>query len=302
MPYNLYETTLAQLIERIGRLSVKEWKEGTFSANATATTSMTDTKRREANDYFQNTSPVSRLYVISTLTGVAPMGEEREFTDWTQTGGIGVLAPAFTASLPAGGTYCILAEYSWAEIREAINMALDEVARIALVDKVDSSSITLQAGVYEYPVPSGFTRIYRIIMADANENFYNSPIPHDQYRIVRGLDVPAIRFERMPAELQLEGHMYSELWASASLTAGRKLQVEGFQRQPELVNPFDVCYVNPAYVVAQAAAYLHMTRIRRPENEPDAHREQYDAWQRKADRAKGDIAYAFPPNTKLVSI
>jgi hypothetical protein len=280
---SIYSTSLSQLVERVCRLYLHEWKSGTITG-APTTAQIIDSSRNEADDYFQNTVPVSRARILSTTDGAAPKGEEREFTDWANATKVGTLAPVFSAAPAAGDTYAIFSEYYWDDIVAAINAAIDSVATNILVEKIDET-LTAQDDTYEYTVPSGFLYIYRISQADGDGDFPN-PVPPTHYTIVRGAAVPRIHFKRFPVAQQFQDHYYSDLWAAADMADGRIFRIEGLGRQETLADEEDICQIDPNFICAQAAALLHASRIRRPENEPDDHRTQFGICQGLADKFK----------------
>lgn len=297
----LHENTLDELIERVCRTQLREWKEGTITGTP-STTTFIDSSRNEKDDYFNQTTPASRVHIRTTTDGAAPVGEEREITDWVNSTATGTVSPAFSAAPAAGDTYAILARYTWDEITQAINSAIDMVAKDSLIYKRDEESLELVSDVFEYDVPTGFTHIFRLTMADSDGLFDGAPIPPDQYIIIRGGVHPRIKFLAMPDEMAFQDHSYGQLWRNVDFTAGRKVRVEGFGRQAKLEEDTDICYLNPVFVCAQAGAWLHAARIRRPTNEPDDHREQYRTWQRIADQLKvaSSVKIHLPPNCKKV--
>lgn len=297
----LYQNSLDQLIEQTMSMHFDrdQFKDGEFDASAVGT--FVDALRRETDDYFQNTVPVSRAYVRSTTDGAAPKGEERTFTDWVQTGGAGVIAPDWSAAPAVGDTYCIMYEYSWDEVKKAINQAIDRAAPRLLIDKIDETTLVLQSDIYEYPVPAGFIYIYRLVMADSDGHFHKDPIPAQQWGIIHDRAIPKIQFKQMPAVAQPDGHYWGALWAEDDMTAARATQIQGLARQPVLTGDGDLCYLSPVYVCAQAAAFLHAKQVRRSDNEPDEHRTQYQICQAIADREFNAMRTQFPPDCKRVA-
>jgi len=293
----LYSYSRKELAERVGRLGLDDWKEGTCTGGTTAT--FVDTARYEVDDYFQNTTPISRVRILSTTDGLAPVGEEREIITWTQAGTGTILAQSlFTVAPAAGDTYVILSEYSWAEIVEAINSAIDLVGRTMLVDKI-SETTTLQSSVYEYPIPSGFIYIYRISMADG-EGDYPDPLALEDWKIIRGLPTPRIHITRLHGDSIYEDHGVGDLFADSGVVAARTLRIEGLARQARLDTDDSICEINPEYVWRQAAASLHAKRIRRPENEPDEHRTKYQILKAEAEAIKASERLQLPPDSRRV--
>lgn len=300
----IYDYTLDQLIERTCQLALGSgvWFEGTATGGTTGT--VVDSSRYEADDYFQNID--AWAYIRTTTDGAAPRGEEREISDWVQNGGTATVLPVFSAAPAAGDTYAFIAGYRWAEIKAAINTAIDLVAPYALIEKMDET-ISLIADVYEYPLPAGFLYVYRIAMANS-DGIYIDKIPAEYYRVVRSAPIPRLHFYRFPAEQQHSRHYYGELWANADLTADRLLRIEGLGRQATLIQDSDSCKINPDFVCYQAAALLHANRIRRSDTDPEEHRVQYQVCQGIADRISGGAPYfknltsALPPDSKRVEV
>jgi len=166
---------------------------------------------------------------------------------------------------------------------------------------VVDETIPLVAGTYEYDLPASFMFIYRVTMADSDGNFDTiSPVPHDQYGVIHAA-TPKLQFKHFPSEMQHSDHYYSEYWIDANLTADRKLRVEGLASPATLTADTDTCPISPAFIVFQAAALLHGSRIEQPEGTYDAHRAQSDKWQERADIERARIVSTqLPPNSKRV--
>ena len=104
----LYSNTLADLVVRMLKVPMRDYKGGTCTT-AVSTTEFQDNTRREADDYFQNTSPVSWVRIISTTDGALPLGQEGQITDFVQTNGVITYAPLTTA-VAAGDKYVFLSD------------------------------------------------------------------------------------------------------------------------------------------------------------------------------------------------
>jgi hypothetical protein len=299
---SLYHTSGIELVKRVHRILTQKWFGGTCTGGGAST--FIDTARTEPDDYFQNTTPPSRVKIISTTDDAAPKGQERTLSDWAVTTGTGTTTAAWTTANPgAGDTYCIMAEYNWDEILQAINDVFDLVKNKAVVEK--QGSITLVAGVYEYAIPEGFTHIYRVSMAD-DAGSYPEEIDPAQYKIIRGAVQPMIHFTRFPIDGLASGLVYSGYFANGDLdsntamTDGREIRLEGLGYQATLLQDTDICYLNPMFVAYQAAALLHSRQITRIDTEPKGHQLQMQICQQLADMAKPQVITAFPMNTKRV--
>lgn len=296
-----FETTRDALIERLARIGLHDWKSGTCTGGSTGT--VVDTSLEiEPDDYFQNTVPVSKVYIRTTTDGAAPIGESRGATDFVSSGGTITIDLDYTASVEAGDTYGITTLFDWNELVAFIETAIDVVRYEHYIHVVDEDSIALIASVYEYPLPVGLSHLYRVTMADGNGKFYDSPVPSDQYSIIQGFDTPRIHFHKFPDESITPDIWYGNLWATSGLTAARKLRVEGFGVQAALSTDLSICYINPDFVFNQAAAFAHLALSSRGDTDPANHLGKAAQYQVQADRirvAKG-FQTRFPPDIKRV--
>jgi hypothetical protein len=293
----LFVTSVAELIEKTHRILTGDWKGGTCTG--TGASSLVDTSRTEPDDYFQNTVPVSRVYIWATTDGAVPQGQERTVSDWAVSTGTATVTAAWTTANPAtGDKYVFLSEYSWQEIFHALNDALIAVRSQAVIERVDTSIRTIDS-VYEYAIPIGFTHLYSLSVANSSGNF-PAPIEPINYKIIRGTTTPMIQFRRMDNGSIPDGWAASGYWADENFRSGYQIRLEGYGWQPQLVTDFDLCYIDPTYVANQAAAYLHARRITRMDTEPKGHQAQYTICQQRADAAKPQAITKFPPNTMRV--
>jgi len=293
----LFNNDLSELTKRLLKVGLKSYIGGTLTGS-TSTTVFADSARGEEDDYFQNMSPPAYLVFLSTPTNVAPVGESRKITDWANTGGA-FTTTAFTAQPAIGSTYVILSEYTWDEIKEALNMAMDiAVGHGARTERIDET-LSIQEDTYEYPVPVGFTEIFRISQANDDGEF-GDPIPPDQYRIVRDGDQSKIKFLTYPMIDAPADHYVGSLWAESDLSDGKTLRIEGLSVQPALSHPSDMCYLNPNFVVFEAASLLHGSRIVANEKDFDAHRTQAEWCASQAANFLPQTVMQLPSNTKKV--
>jgi hypothetical protein len=271
----IFHNTLNDLIKLTMTVPMKKdnfW-HGVLTGGSTA--SFVDSSRWEADDFFQNLTPMPIVRICTTTDGLAPQGEERTITDWTQSSGTGVPHLNFTIAPAAGDTYAIMSEYSWAEVTGAINSAIDAAARSLLYFTTDET-VTFISDVYEYPIPTGILYIFEISQG-SDEGKFTTPLNFDTWRIIHK-DIPLVQFD-----------------ATAD---GMPMRIEGLKRQERLVSATDVCYIDPNYVAWQAAAYMHASRVRRANNDPDAHQVQYTICQAQADRFKTQAKIQLPLGSK----
>ena len=289
----IYSETRDELVERICKLLLNDWLEGT--ATGGSTTTVVDTSRLEDDDYFNSKN--SEVYI---RTGVYA-GSNRKITDFVggSTNTI-TFAPAVGDAIIATDTYSIHTEFKRDEVVEAINLAIDMVAEEAMVWVIDETTVTLVANTFEYNLPTSLMFLHRVTMADSDGYFYDAPIPPDQYKIIHG-STPKIHFIQMPPDQQFDGHYYGELWAKTDLTADRALRLEGLGSPDTLSTDTSTCPISPAYVCFQAAAILHMSRTRSTEQDPDDHRIQGQICQARADIERGKIVkMQLPVNSKRI--
>ena len=290
----IFAYTLDELVERCCKLLLHDWLEGTATGGTTLT--VVDTSRYEDDDYFNSKN--SFIYIRSGTYA----GAYRRITDFAVVTGTGTItfAPAVGGDIVSGVTYSIHTTFSRDEVVEAINTAIDMVAEEAMVWVIDETTITLAADTFEYSLPTNLMYLYRVTMANSSGYFYDAPIPPDQYKIIYG-STPKIHFIQMPTDQQFEDHYYGGLWANSDFTADRKLRLEGLGSPATLSTDSATSPLSPAYIVYQAAALLHMSRVARPETDPDEHRVQSQLCQARADLERAKVVnIQLPPNSKRV--
>jgi len=284
---SIYSNKLSDLVERVCRVALHDWKSGTCTGGTTST--FIDTNRGEGDDYFNSTTPVSRVRIVTTTDSLAPIGEERNITDWVNSTTTGTVGVNFTVAPASGDTYAILSEFTWEEVRQAINLSIDKVAEIAMTWKVDTSSITTADDTYEYNLPTSFMYLYRVTQADANGAFDDQePIPNDQWIIVH-TSTPKLRLLRLSTEGEAEGHYIGDLWADQFFTASRALRLEGMATPALLTADTDLCSLSPDYIVWQAGAVLHASRS------GQFHQDQAKYCQQQADKERVLVVPTRPP-------
>ncbi len=293
----LYSNSRADLIERMLRLPLKAWIGGVVDSGSTST--VVDDSLEQPDDYFQNTTPVSRVRIISTTDGAAPKGEERRISDFAlSTGTITISTDkVFSVAPAAGDTFAILCDYEWEELAEAINLVIDSLAEKAMVYRIDET-IETQDGTYEYTLPPGFVTIHKVTQANDDGEFTDS-IPGDQWGIIKS-NPPKLRLYTMPIEAQFEGHYWGELWAESDLVADRRLRIEGYARQQRLETDDEICYLNPLYIIFKAASMVMASRVMA--NDYDNFKTRSSECEKQAELYSKDLAVTqFPADTKKVN-
>lgn len=288
----IFNLTLDNLIERLCRLYLKDWVEGTVTGTPASSYINDTTNRFEADDHFND----MELYM---RTGGSAAGDSRIIKDFVKTGAKIEVKSNFSATPTAADTYAILDDYRWAELKAAINQAIEMVAEEALVWVEDETSVTLAASTYEYDIPTTFLYITRITMADSDGNFYDAPIPANQYKVIH-TPTAQLHFIRKYDSYQHDANFYyGDFWANSQFTAGRKLRIEGLGAPAALSTDASYCSINPEYVCRQAAALLHSSRIQ--SNDPDWHSKQFEINQARADIERARVvSMPLPPDAVRV--
>jgi len=289
----IYSETRDNIVETICRVCLHDWVEGTATTGGTA--SLADTSLGGyATSYFNNKG--ARIY----MRAGAAIGDTRLISAFTTTTGVVAVSPNFSGTVVIGDTFAIIVDYTWNEIVEAINLAINMVAEEAFVWKIDETSVTTVADDFEYDLPANFMYIYRITQADSDGYFYDLPIPPDQYKIVKGGTYPVLHFYNDTDHFDIgDGHSIGNFWANIDFEASRLLRIEGLASPATLSTDSSVCPINPAYVAFQAAAMLHAARIKRADTDPDEHRIQSQIWQARADIERRRIVkMQMPANSK----
>jgi hypothetical protein len=292
----LYSNSRADLIKYILRVPLRHYEGGVVDSGTTAT--LVDDELERPDDYYQNTTPVSRVKIITTTDGAAPKGEQRRISDFAlSTGTITVSSDKLFSVAPgAGDTYVILNQYDWDEIADAINLVIESLGEKGMIYKIDETLET-QDDTYEYSLPPGFITIHRVAQANSDGNF-TDPIPPDQYTVFKG-NPAKLKLLTMPVSEQHIDHYYGELWASSSLVADRRLRIEGYERQQKLTTDDSVCYLNPSYIVWKTAAMVLSSRI--IANDNDAYRVRRDECAKEAEAYLKELVITqLPPNTKKI--
>lgn len=134
--------------------------------------------------------------------------------------------------------------------------------------------------IYEYDLPTNFLYIHRVEMESATRDRYDEEIHQDYWRIV-------------PASTQV-------LKLDTTPTAGRKIRISGMASPATLSADTTECPVNPEFLAWQAAAYLHVGRIRGEDQDAEDHRRQFERCQMMADRLRPKARSRLPQGSRAV--
>lgn len=252
----IYSNTLTGLIQKTSRVYLKDFWAGTATSSG-STTTIVDNTRFEEDDYF-NSLPYCEIYIE---------GSTRRVTDFDSTTGTITFTPALPAATETGDAYEIHSRYKRAEIKDALNMAIEQVAEEALFWEADSTGVVLEEGVYEYDLPAKFMFIWRVTMANSDGEFYDPQIPANQYFVVPG-STPKLKFYSSNSALQPDGFSYTQ--NIFGVLANRALLIEGLVSPATLSSDTDTCPVSPNFLCMQAAAYLTAAAAMEGKNDADS--------------------------------
>lgn len=144
------------------------------TATGGSTTTLIDTaKLYEPNDYWIG----HHLYIVTDVGGLhaAPEAEERPVTDFVQSSATLTVDPAFTAAPASGDTYELLPAKR-EDVIAAVNAAVRAAGETWLVQKVDTSTITLATDDYDHTLPTDLVRLLAVkIRADTDEAWVDIP-------------------------------------------------------------------------------------------------------------------------------
>ena len=160
------------------------------------------------------------------------------------------------------------------EINDVINLAISMVEDEALQNVVDES-IQVKASTFEYTLPSGIRSIDRIYQEQGTADRYSASgdlIDPRHWRV----------FHDSPARLWFDP-------SYVTLTADRNLRIVGQKVQAQLSLDDDLCSINQAFIVYQAKALLHESRIRGEGSGFEGHTTQMGLAQARADAEREHI-------------
>lgn len=191
-----------------------------------------------------------------------------EVTDFAKTNGVITFSPVASDTVDAQDLLELHQDFTPLEINDAINLSVSMVEDEALQNVVDES-IQVQSSTFEYALPSGIRSIDRIYQEQTTGDRYSASanlIDPRHWRV----------FHDSPARLWFDS-------AYVSLTADRNLRIVGQKVQPQLAKDDDLCSINQAFIVYQAKALLHESRIRGQGSGFEGHTTQMRIAQDRAD-------------------
>ena len=169
-----------------------------------------------------------------------------EVTDSAKANGKLTVSPAASDTIDAQDLLELHQDFAPIEINDFINLAISMVEEEALLDSVDET-IQAKAATFEYTIPDMYS-IDRVYLEQGTGDRYSQSgnlIDRRHYRILHS-NPPKLWFND----------------SYVTLTAGRTIRLVGTKVQAQLVKDDDMCSISQVFVVYQAKALLHESRIR----------------------------------------
>jgi hypothetical protein len=129
----------------------------TRTATGGSTTTLVDTARGEADDFWNN----SWLYIASTTDAAAPQGQEALVTDFAAVTKTFTFTPAMTAAVGNGDTYELRRYFPAVNINQEINNVLEEMQAHFPVITEDETTV-IETDIYDYTISATIKHILRI--------------------------------------------------------------------------------------------------------------------------------------------
>jgi len=213
-------------------------------------------------------------------------------TDWVNSTHTLTFLPA--ATLTAADLVEMHQQYTTTQYKDAINLAIEQVAADILIPDVDTST-TLAASTWQYTIPTDVVAIHRLDMESGTSGMYRSIKQYDDkdelginpryWRILSGA-TPTIEFDY-------------DLFNSY-LTADRTLRIMGFASQATLSAESDTCQIPPNIIANLAAAEIHSWYIKGRDVDTDWHEGQYKLRKAEAEVEKLRSSTSLPQGTRWV--
>ena len=170
------------------------------------------------------------------------------------------------------------------EFNDAINLSISMVENVALED-TEPQHMPVVGSTFEYPVPSNLAYIESIHQDNVAAGRYSvieDRVDGRAWQVLRG-GSPRIWFDNQ----------------HVSLIAGRSLRIIGQKTPSQLVLDADESNISQAYIIYQAKALLHQSRIRGRGADFEEHNAQMVLAQGMADRER--VRLAVPGRGQKVS-
>jgi len=205
-------------------------------------------------------------------------GVNFEVEDFVKLNGKVTLEPPTTLVIEKKDLFELYKHATPVELGHFINIAISMVAGEALVERVSETLLIPNSTTYHYAVPAGIAYIDRIYMEQGTAGRYGAEQDPFDYRAWRILHTT-------PPQIWFDPNL-------VSLTAARHLRLVGQAIQVELVGDSDECVINQAYVLYQAKALWHESKIRDSASDFEDHRTQMVIAQSRADSEREGLRVA----------
>lgn len=129
----------------------------TRTATGGSTSTIVDTARTEADDYWNN----CWAYISDTTDDQAPKGEESLVSDFAAATDTLTLSPGLTAAVGSGDTYELRRYFSASLIHSAINLALED-AKDQFRNEAHDESLVIEEDTYDYTLPAAVDHVLRL--------------------------------------------------------------------------------------------------------------------------------------------
>ncbi len=192
----------------------------------------------QADDYYNNHKYHVYIYAGTNI------GVDKRVTDWDLSAFLATVHSAYAAACNATSKAEMHRIFTEAELRSAINLAINHIGERYLIDFIDVST-TLVADTHEYTLPSNVSHITRI----TTEQTTDSGVFRNQNIIdVRSWDLIS------PRKLKLDARYYT-------VSAGKDLRIEGHQMQATATADTSVIKIPPDWLVEKAITFLPLNKI-----------------------------------------
>lgn len=223
----LYSNTL-DVIRRLLLSAIGDLLFGDLGTTGATTTKNYSPFLWQADDYYND-----HKYHVYIYSGTN-VGVDKRVTDWVLSTFLATVHSAYDNACDATSKAEMHRIFTEAELRNAINLAINRLGERYLVDFIDES-ITLVADVFEYTLPDNVTHVTQVTTEQTADGavFRNQDIIDP-----RSWDLIS------PRKLKLDRRYYS-------LTAGKDLRIEGHQIQATATSDTSVIKLPPRLAGAE---------------------------------------------------
>jgi hypothetical protein len=191
--------------------------------------------------------------------------------------GVITFVPALSAAVDTSDLFELYPNYTPTEMNDQINEAITMVEAEALQDKTDES-ILVVASTFEYALPGDILYIEEVYQESGTPSRYSPSenLIDTRHWTILSRSNPALWFDNNYVRL----------------TGGRHLRLKAQSVQPQLSLDGDLSNINRTFLMYQAKALLHQSRVRGQGSEFEEHKSQMALAQQLADRQRLQIQVA----------